>query len=195
MTPCGAQTQSDPYNPQTRRTPPVGNAASPPSLEDLGFGSDQGNIGPFVTMTDKQYAQAMAARGIMEIQLGQAALEKSSRTEVKIVARRMIDDYLKWNDGMSKAAAKLAIPLPSTLNSAQKADVDRVCALSGDAFDRAYLKRVIHLQQRALTMSHHEASNAAVSGFRHWAGVVVPTLQDQISSAQTALNKLGRPPQ
>jgi putative membrane protein len=153
----------------------------------MGFGTDEGNIGPFVTMTDKQYAQTMATRGIMEIQLGQAALEKSERADVKAVARRMIDDYLKWNAGMEKAAAKLGISLPRELESKQRAEVDRVCALSGPAFDQAYLREVIHLQQKALTMSHHEAADAGVAGFRHWAGIVIPTLQDQVHTAQRTL--------
>ncbi len=153
----------------------------------MGFGSDEGNIGPFVTNTDKQYAQSMAMRGLMEIQLGQAALEKTDRPDVKEVAHRMVGDYLQWDAGMDKAAAKLAIPLPREIDGKDKAEVDRVLALSGPAFDEAYLKEVIRLQQKALSMSHHEASNAAVSGFRHWAGVVIPQLQDQIHLAQKTL--------
>ena len=184
-----AQTNPDPYNPQTRRMAATGNNANAPSLEDLGFGSDQGNMGPFVTMTDKQYAKAMALRGMMEIRLGQAALDKTSRDDVKAVARKLVDDYLKWEDGMSKAAAKLGIPLPTDIDGKEKAEVDRICGFNGSEFDRAYLKEVVQLQQRALTMSHHEADNAAVSGFRHWAGVVVPEIQGQVAMAQAALNK------
>jgi putative membrane protein len=178
----------DPYNPQTQRNPTV-NAKIDPNLLDLGTGTDQGNIGPFITNTDKEYARAMAVRGIMEIRLGQTALEKTEREDVKAVAQRMIRDYLNWNDGMSKAAARLHIELPADLDAKQKAEVDRVAALSGAAFDQAYLKEVIRLQQKALTMSHLEANPAesSVSGFRHYAGIVVPVLQDQIRNAQRAL--------
>jgi len=187
-----AQTPTDPYNPQTRRNPPAltpaGNSMNvQPSLADMGFGTDEGNNGPFVTMSDKQYAVAMAMRGIMEIRLGQAAVEKSERADVKDVAHRMIEDYLKWNAGMDKAARKLGIQLPTELDEKEKAVFDRIGALSGAAFDQAYLREVVHLQTKALTMSHHEASEAAVSGFRHWAGVVIPDLQDQVSMAQKAL--------
>src|ERR1043166_2711950 len=104
-------------------------------------------MGPFVTITDKQYARAMATRGMMEIRLGQAALEKTSRDDVKVIARKLVNDYLRWEDGMSKAAAKLGIPLDSDLDVKRKAVVDRICALSGDAFDRAYLGEVVQLQQ------------------------------------------------
>ncbi len=179
----------DPYNPNNRRMS-QGNQADP-NLIDMGFGTDQGNVGPFVTNTDKQYAQAMAVRGMMEIRLAQAALEKSGREDVKKLAHRMITEYLSWDAGMEKAAAKLAIAMPSEMDAKEKAEVDRISALSGPEFDRAYLKEVIKLQTKALTMSHHEASEAAVSGFRHWAGIVVPTLQDQVHEAQKALDGSG----
>ena len=182
-------TTNDPYNPNNRRMS-QGNQTDP-NLIDMGFGTDQGNMGPFVTNTDKQYAQSMAVRGMMEIRLGQAALEKSGREDVKILAHRMITEYLSWDAGMEKAAAKLAITMPSDLDAKEKAEVDRISALSGPEFDRAYLKEVIKLQSKALTMSHHEASDAAVSGFRHYAGVVIPTLQDQVHQAQKALDASG----
>ena len=179
-------TTNDPYNPNNRRMS-QGNQTDP-NLIDMGFGTDQGNMGPFVTNTDKQYAQSMAVRGMMEIRLGQAALEKSGREDVKNLAHRMITEYLSWDAGMEKAAAKLAITMPSEMDAKEKAEVDRISALSGPEFDRAYLKEVIKLQTKALTMSHHEASEAAVSGFRHWAGIVIPTLQDQVHQAQKALD-------
>jgi predicted outer membrane protein len=92
---------------------------------------------------------------------------------------------------MDKAAAKLGITLPRELGPKEKLEVDRITALSGPEFDRAYLKEVVRLQTKALTMSHHEASNAAVSGFRHWAGVVIPTLQEQVELAQKTLDAGG----
>ncbi len=184
----GAQTGGkDPYNPQTQRAV-VANPPETPTLADLGTGTDQGSIGPFVTNTDKQYAQAMASRGIMEIRLGQTALDKTEREDVKQVARRLIADYLSWNEGMAKAAKKLEITLPSELSGKEKAELDRISALSGPAFDQAYLKEVIRLQTKALSMSHHEASDAAgVSGFRFWAGVVVPKILEEVHMAEAAL--------
>jgi putative membrane protein len=185
---ASAQTNSqpnDPYNPQTRR---LQNNTIEPTLADMGSGFDEGNIGPFVTMTDKQYAQAMALRGMMEIRLGQTARDKTDRADVKAVAERMIKDYLNWNDGMVKAAKKLRIELPSDLDSKQKGVLDRISALSGPAFDQAYLREVIHLQTTALTMSHLEATEAGVSGFRHWAGITIPEIQDQIQLAQKAFD-------
>ncbi len=182
---ANAQTNFDPYNPQTRREPMP---AATPSLTDMGFGTDQGNIGPFVTIPDKQFAQVTAVRALMEVQLGRKALEMSTRPDVKAVAHLMIEDYTKWGEGMQKAAAYLKISLPAEPDAKRKAEVDRICALSGPAFDKAYLSEVIHLQNKALTVTQFEAANAGVTGFRHWAGVMVPKLQDEIKAARQSLS-------
>ena len=180
-----AQTNYDAYNPQTQREP---KPAVTPSLADLGFGTDQGNVGPFVTIPDKQFAQVTAVRALMEVQLGRRALETSDRSDVKAVAQHMIDDYTQWGEGMQKAAAYLKIALPAELDAKRKAEVDRICALSGAAFDKAYLSEVVHIQNKALTVTQYEAANAGVTGFRHWAGVMVPKLQDEIRIARQSLS-------
>ena len=183
-----AQTNYDPYNPQMERQP---KPAAAPSLNDLGFGTDQANVGPFVTLSDKQFAQVTAVRALMEVQLGRKALETSDRQDVKTVAQHMIDDYTKWGDGMQKAAAYLKISLPAEPDAKQKAEEDKIGTLSGAPFDKAYLSEVVHLQNEALTVTQYEAANAGVTGFRHWAGVMVPKLQDEIRMARESLSGNG----
>jgi predicted outer membrane protein len=187
------QMNYDPYNPQTRRDPPpaVTNSGSwanaQPSVIDMGFGTDQGNIGPFVTIPDKQFAEITASRALMQIQLGRKALDTTESADVKAVARQMIADYTKWGAGMRKAAAYLKIDLPAELDEKDQAVVDKICALSGPEFDEAYLHEVVHLANKALTVTQYEAANAGVTGFRHWSGVMIPKIQDDIRMAHRAL--------
>ena len=183
----------DQYNPNMRRNPvtstPSGNPANiTPSLTDMGFGTDQGNIGPFVTLSDKQFAQATAMRALVQLRLAEAALSKSDRADVKSVAQQMTDDYTRWGEGMRKASRYLNIKAPTEIDARHQANVDRILALSGPAFDEAYLKEVVRLQRRALTITQYEAENAGVTGFRHWAGVMVPALQSEIRAANQALS-------
>lgn len=200
LTAGGAYAQSnaqlsnyDQYNPNMRRNPVTstqsGNPANTtPSLTDMGFGTDQGNIGPFVTSSDQQFAQATATRALVQLKLAEAALQKSDRADVKGVAQRMTDDYTRWGEGMRKASAYLNIRTPSEIDARHQGDVDRILALSGPEFDEAYLKEVSRLQRKALTIAQYEAENAGVTGFRHWAGVMVPELQSEIRAAHEALS-------
>lgn len=187
------QTNYDPYNPQMRGQPPATNAAGnpaniTPSLIDMGFGTDQGNTGPFVTLSDKQFARMTALRALMELQLAQAALTRTKNPDVKNVATRLTDDYTRWQAGIQRAAAYLKISLPTELDTKSKADLDRILDLNGPEFDQAYLREVAHLQHKALTITQHEVEAAGVTGFRHWAGVMVPELQDEVRMARRGLD-------
>ncbi|HKD05349.1 MAG TPA: DUF4142 domain-containing protein [Bryobacteraceae bacterium] len=183
----------DQYNPNMRRNPvtstPSGNPANiTPSMMDMGFGTDQGNIGPFVTLSDKQFAQATALRALIQLRLAEAALQKSDRADVKGVAQRMTDDYTRWGEGIRKASTYLNIAVPSEIDARHQTELDRILALSGPEFDQAYLREVAKLQRKALTLTQYEAQNAGVTGFRHWAGVMVPALQAQIRAANEAIS-------
>jgi putative membrane protein len=195
---CFAQQQNvtDPYNPQTQRLPvtltnPPLNSSQPgspnnvtPSILEMGTGTDQGNIGPFVTPADRQFATMTATRAMMELRLSRAAVEKGSTEGVRQIGQRMIDDYTKWSDGITRASAHLNIVLPTDLDAKHQAEVDRILALSGEAFDQAYLKQMVRLQNKALTITHYEAANAGVTGFRNWAGVMIPTIQEELKLAK-----------
>lgn len=170
-------------NPNTVNGEPIN-----PTLADYGSGTDQGNIGHFVTMSDKQFATMMASRSMLEIPLGRLAAERGNTAAVRQLGQRMVDDYTRWSSGMAKASAGLNIKLPTELDPKRKATLDRISGLSGPEFDAAYLKEMVTLQNKALTIAQYEAANAGVSGFRHWAGVMVPIIQEQLHETKLAMN-------
>jgi putative membrane protein len=178
-------TSYDPYNPQTQRTSVIQPKA--PSPMDLGSGTDQGNIGPFVTMPDKQFATALAIRAMMEIPLSQTAADKGSTEAVRQLGRRMIDDYSRWSKNIDRASMWLKITLPADLDAKDRQELSRITDLSGPAFDEAYLKEMVRLQNQALSVTHYEAGNAGVTGFRTWAGIMIPTIQEELRLAKQEL--------
>ena len=154
----------------------------------MGFGTDQGNVGPFVTPADKQFATMTATRAMIELQLSQAAFEKGSTDGVRQLGRRMVADYSTWSENISRASMRLKIVVPTELDAKHKAQVDSILALSGAAFDAAYLKEMVHLQNKALTITHYEADKAGVTGFRNWAGIMIPTIQEELKLAKQEQN-------
>jgi predicted outer membrane protein len=180
-----AQKPYDPYNPRNQRNP---TPPEPPSLIDMGSGTDQGNIGPFVTISDKQFAGMTAMRAMVELQLAEIAITNSGRTDVKMLARQMVDYHTAWELRIRRAAERLKIQLPSTIEAKQRGTVERMSALFGSQFDEAYMKEIIHFQQRALTVTQYEAENASITEFREWAGIMISDLQKQVWMARITLS-------
>jgi predicted outer membrane protein len=65
-----------------------------------------------------------------------------------------------------------------------KAVIDRLSALSGADFDRAFLKELVHYQDSDLKLLQDEAANGTIDPLRKWASRGVPGLERRIEAAR-----------
>jgi putative membrane protein len=136
MPPGGGGQQSSP-NQQTTPTPQPG--ASP---MDQASASNQDPNGAGAMM-DKAFVRKALEGGMTEVQLGQLAAQKSSNPDVKQFGQKMVDDHTKLGDQMKQVAEQMNIKPPDSLSSKDKANVAKLSALDGDAFDKAYIKDMV----------------------------------------------------
>ena len=102
--------------------------------------SGSGTMG---SMQDKKFAKMAMAGGMAEVQLGQLAQQKSNSDDVKKFGQQMVDDHTKLNDQMKPIAATLGVQPPADLMPKDKALMTKLQGLSGDDFDKAYIKAML----------------------------------------------------
>ena len=56
----------------------------------------------------------------------------------------MVDDHSQANDQLKSLAASKGVSLPDTLGVKEKATKLRLSKLSGDQFDKVYMKDMVH---------------------------------------------------
>jgi putative membrane protein len=98
------------------------------------------NTGPAV---DKAFVKKALEGNIGEIEMGKLALQKSSDDQVKQFAQRMVDDHTKMQDQLKPAAEQMGVKVPEGPSKGQMKSMDKMKALSGDAFDQAYIKDMV----------------------------------------------------
>lgn len=105
--------------------------------------------------SDRKVLEMMAEANIAEINAGKLALSKASNPEVKAYAQRMVDEHTKSLAEVQALAHAKGVELPKESNVKHKAKESMLKALSGDIFDRTYVKqsgrrdhRVTHEQLR-----------------------------------------------
>jgi putative membrane protein len=91
--------------------------------------------------SDQKLIKDLAQANMAEIEAGRVAKSKSQNEQVKNFAQQMIDDHTKALDDVKQLAQAKGVTLPTELDRTHKRQADRMAALSGDAFDRAYLER------------------------------------------------------
>lgn len=110
-------------------------------------------------MQDKKFAKAALAGGMAEVQLGQLAEQKSNSEDVKQFGQRMVDDHTKLNDQMKPIAAQLGVEPPTQLMPKDQELMTRLQGLSGDEFDKAYIKAMLKDHKKDNKEFQMEASN------------------------------------
>lgn len=127
-----------------------------PSMDSQMNGMQQaGQTSPM----DKMFVQKAMQGGLAEVQLGQLTLQKSSNEQVKQFAQRMIDDHTKMNEQMKPVAQQVGVPVPQQPSKKDRATLGKMQALSGSAYDQAYIKGMIKDHKQDLSEFQTEASS------------------------------------
>ena len=94
--------------------------------------------------TDPQIAHIAYTAGLIDVEAGKLALEKSKDNDVRAFAQRMIGDHTAVNDQALALAKKLNVTpednaTSQNLTKQAEAARKKLAALSGTAFDKAYI--------------------------------------------------------
>lgn len=137
-----------------------------------------------VSAADRDFMTKAAAGGMAEVALGQLGQQKASADSVKEFGGHMVDDHTKANGELKAMADAKGVTLPAEPMPAQKSAMAKIDALSGPAFDSAFMKQMLadHKKTIALFEKCAKGSDADVKAF---ATKTLPTLKAHLKMAQS----------
>jgi putative membrane protein len=95
------------------------------------------------TTFERKFIDKAASGGMAEVNLGKLAMEKGSSPTVKQFGLKMVEDHGKANDELKAIAEKKNLPIPTDVDTEQKATYDKLAKLSGADFDKAYMDAMV----------------------------------------------------
>ena len=109
--------------------------------------------------TDPQIAHIAYTAGLIDVEAGKLALEKSQNTDVRAFAQRMVGDHTAVNDQALALAKKLNVtpednPTSQSLTKQAETTREKLTGLTGAAFDKAYVDNEV---------AFHKTVNSALS--------------------------------
>jgi len=147
---------------------------------------------PNNTMTakvdDKKFARDAAVDGLIEVELCKLASQKASRDDIKQFAQNIVDDYTKANDQLKEAAGKDNIPIPDSLDSKHQSRVHKLSKLSGENFDKAFVKDQVKDYEAEVIDYDHEVQGGKDPDVQVFASNMLPTIKQHLEAARN-LNK------
>ena len=126
-----------------------------PSMDPQMNGMQAGQPSP----VDRMFVTKAMQGSMAEVQLGQLTLQKSNNEQVKQFAQRMIDDHTKLNDQMKPVAQQLGVTVPNQVSKNDRKTMAKLQALSGSAYDQAYINDMVKDHKQDLNDFQMEASS------------------------------------
>ncbi|HBZ07350.1 DUF4142 domain-containing protein [Massilia haematophila] len=164
----------------------TGTGAAGMSSQSSGASGAAGATGSStLSKADSKGITDMAMVNMAEIEMGKLAQSKSQNQEVKTYAQQMIDDHTKALQEVQTVAQAKGVTLPTELDAKHKAMSAKLEKLSGDAFDREYMKVggvASHKEAHKLLQKNQKsAKDPEVKGL---ATKMMPTVEQHLKAAQ-----------
>jgi putative membrane protein len=141
-------------------------------------------------MADHKFAMEAAMGGVMEVELGKVAAEKGASDEVRQFGQRMVDDHSKANEELARVASAKGMTPPSALDAKHQAAVQKLSALSGEKFDREYVKMMLKDHKKDVAAFEKEASGGLDAELKAFAASTLPTLREHLQMIQRINDKM-----
>jgi putative membrane protein len=134
-------------------------AGQTPGQNNPAMDSQMNSMNAQALAMDKMFVKRALQGGMAEVQLGQLTLQKSNNDQVKQFAQRMIDDHTKLGDEMKPVAQQLGVSDPNGVSKKDRATMAKLQALSGTAYDEAYIRDMVKDHKQDLTEFQTEAAS------------------------------------
>jgi len=133
---------------------------------------------------DAKRMQKLAQDNLAEIEAGKLAADKAQDPQVKQFAQRMVDDHTKMLDDLKKLAQSKHVDLPTAPDAKHQKLMSKLQSLSGDKFDREYMRAMVKDHRDTLKQVQRTAKSAKDADLKNSAQQAAPEIQDHLKMAQ-----------
>jgi putative membrane protein len=140
---------------------------------------------------DSAFYKNVAEAGIAEVDAGNLAAQKGTNQEVKDFGAMMVKDHSAANEKLKSLAASKNIDLPTSASVGEMAEKAKLDVLSGDTFDKSYIKGQLADHRAVIKMFRKEIASGQDAEAKAFAQATLPTLRKHLQAAEKAASDLG----
>ena len=140
---------------------------------------------------DMSFYRHLAEGGTAEIRDGQLAQKKSSNQKIKDFGAMMVKDHTAAAQELTSLAQSKGIKLPEGPGMAadtKKAELD---VLSGETFDKSYVKSQIKAHEETVKLLQKEISGGQDAEAKALAQKLLPTIQSHLKAIEGIAGDMG----
>lgn len=128
-------------------------------------------------LDDATFMMTAASSNLLEIELGEMALEKATDPKVKEYAQMMIDHHTEAKQEMESIASEMGVELPTTMMPMHQTMVDKLASKTGAGFDEDYMDTMERAHKMDIAMFEAKTRNAKNEQVKALAAKTLPKLE------------------
>jgi putative membrane protein len=155
----------------------------------LGFGIGLVLLGvaaaaPAADKSSQNFIKNAIEGNLAEVQMGKLAQEKSIDDGVRSFGDTLVKDHSAGNEQATAVASSIGVTPPTEPNKKQKATYDKLSKLSGNAFDREFIKIMVEDHKKDIK-EFEKAAKSSNQQVAEFAKQTLPTLHKHLDMAQS----------
>ena len=133
---------------------------------------------------DAKFYRDAAEGGMAEVAMGSLAQQKAQSPSVKEFGAQMVKDHSAANEKLKALAQSKNITLPANPSVAEMEAKSKLQVLSGQSFDKSYIKGMIQDHEEDIAVFKKEAASGHDPDARAFASATLPTLEAHLKKIQ-----------
>ena len=125
---------------------------------------------------ERAFLASAAGIGRAMVETGKLAAQRGGAPEMRSVGTTVGEDWTAWLRDLEQLAAERVVTLPTTLDLEHQATLERLQAVSGEAFDAAYLAALASDLEAAERL-FEGAARSSDAGIQSFAAHALPQLR------------------
>jgi putative membrane protein len=134
---------------------------------------------------DAAFYKKAAEGGIAEVDAGNLAEQKANEQALKDFGAMMVKDHSAANAKLQALAASKSISLPTSASMGEMATKAKLDVLSGDTFDKSYIKSQLKDHRGAIALFKKEINSGQDPDAKAFASATLPTLRMHLKTIKT----------
>lgn len=144
-------------------------------------GPASGSATVALSADDQRFIETALQGGIAEIKEVQLAQKRAGNPNVRHAAAQLEQEHTALNAQLSRIGSAHGLALPTEPGADSQALYQRLQRLSGDEFDREFLKAGSRAHQRTIELFERTGAVSTNGEIKKLAGNTLPTLQKHLS--------------
>ncbi len=144
---------------------------------------------PSNAIPDSAFVRGAATSGQNEIQASKVAQDKTGDPAVRAFAMQMIQDHTTANAQLSTILQPKGVSVSDGPDAEHVAAIAKLSAMTGPAFDRAYLQQMVVDHQKTIALFDTESRTGGDVDVKSFATMTLPILQHHLQMAQQLANR------